>query len=96
MGWVDWESSYRFPIFKGCPNGRCLLCRLRRVSGLSCSRCYKVEKWDAAELHIEALLHASNDLGRAQAVFATGKKRRPRGRHTLHQGIRVLQHWPLS
>jgi len=23
---------------------------------------YKVEKWDAAELHIEALIHASNDL----------------------------------
>jgi hypothetical protein len=31
-------------------------------------RYYKVEKWDAAELHVEALLHASNDLGRAQAV----------------------------
>ena len=23
---------------------------------------YKVEKWDAAKLHVEALIHASNDL----------------------------------
>ena len=23
---------------------------------------YKVEKWDAAELHVESLIHASNDL----------------------------------
>jgi hypothetical protein len=50
---------------------------------------YKVEKWDAAEIHIEALLHASNDLSRAREVFATEKKRRPRGRYTLRQGIRV-------
>ena len=57
-------------------------------------RFYKVEKWDAAELHVEALLHASNDLGRAQAVFASEKKRRPRGRYTLRQNIRVLDRWP--
>ncbi len=55
---------------------------------------YKVEKSDAAELHIEALLHASNDLPRAREVFATEKKRRPRGRYTLRQGIRVLDRWP--
>jgi hypothetical protein len=55
---------------------------------------YKVEKWDAAEVHIEALLHASNDLSRAREVFATEKKRRPRGRYTLRQGIRVLDRWP--
>jgi hypothetical protein len=52
------------------------------------------EKWDAGELHIEALLHASNDLSRAREVFATEKRRRPRGRYTLRQGIRVLQRWP--
>jgi hypothetical protein len=57
-------------------------------------RFYKVEKWDAAELHVEALLHASNDLRRAQAVFATEKKRRPRGRYLLRQNIRVLDRWP--
>jgi hypothetical protein len=39
---------------------------------------YKVEKWDAGELHVEALLHASNDLGRAQSVFASEAKRWPR------------------
>ena len=55
---------------------------------------YKVEKWDAAELRVEALLHASNDLGRAQAVFATEKKHRPRGRYLLRQNIRVLDRWP--
>jgi hypothetical protein len=46
-------------------------------------RFYEVEKWDAAELHVEALLHASNDL-----------TRRPRGHYTLRQGIRVLDRWP--
>ena len=34
---------------------------------------YKVEKWDAAELHVEALIHASNDLECARAIFATEK-----------------------
>ena len=37
---------------------------------------------------------SSNDLSRAQAVFAGETKRRPRGRYTLHQGIRVLERWP--
>jgi hypothetical protein len=55
---------------------------------------HKVELWDAAESHIKALIHASNDLARARAIFATEKKRRPRGRYTLRQGIRVLDRWP--
>ena len=55
---------------------------------------YKVEKWDAAELHIEALIHASNDLECARAIFASEKNRRPRGCYTLRQGIRVLERWP--
>jgi hypothetical protein len=38
--------------------------------------------------------HASNDLGRAQAVFASVAKCRPRGRYSLRQGIRILQRWP--
>ena len=41
---------------------------------------YKVEKWDAAELHVEALIHASNDLEYARAIFASEKNRRPRRR----------------
>ena len=51
---------------------------------------YKVEKWDAAELHIEALIHASNDLECARAIFASEKNRRPRGRYTLRQAILAL------
>ena len=55
---------------------------------------YKVERWDAAEQHVFQPLHASNDLSRAHAVFTSETKRRPRGRYTLRQGIRVLQRWP--
>jgi hypothetical protein len=54
----------------------------------------KVERWDAAELHVVELLHASNDLSRAREIFAAEKKRRPRGRYTLRQNIRVLERWP--
>jgi hypothetical protein len=57
-------------------------------------RYYKVEKWDAAELHVEALLHASNDLTCAWIVSAAEKARRPRGRYMLRQGICVLDRWP--
>jgi hypothetical protein len=57
-------------------------------------RFYKVEKWDAAELRVKAILHASNDLSRARAIFAAEKVRRPRGRYTLRQNIRVLDRWP--
>jgi hypothetical protein len=57
-------------------------------------RFYKVEKWDANELHAEALIHASNDLSKARAVFAAEKARRPRGHYTLRQNIRVLDRWP--
>ena len=55
---------------------------------------YKVELWDATELHIKALIHASNDLTNARAIFTTQKMRRPRGHYTLRQGIRVLDRWP--
>ena len=57
-------------------------------------RFYKVEKWDSAELQVEALPHASNDLSRTRAVFAAEKARRPRGRYTLRQSFRVLDRWP--
>jgi len=45
-------------------------------------------------LHVEALIHASNDLECARAIFASEKNRRPRGCYTLRQGIRVLERWP--
>jgi hypothetical protein len=57
-------------------------------------RFYKVEKWDAAELHVVTLLHASNDLARARAIFAAEKAWRPRGRYALRENIRVLDRWP--
>jgi hypothetical protein len=57
-------------------------------------RYYKVELWDSTENHVLQLLHASNDLSRAREVFATEKKRRPRGRYTRRQNIRVLKRWP--
>jgi hypothetical protein len=57
-------------------------------------RFYKVERWDSAEQHVVELLYASNDLSKAKAMFAAWKDRRPRGRYTLRQGIRVLQRWP--
>jgi hypothetical protein len=41
---------------------------------------YKVERWDSTEQHVFQMLHASNDLSRAQAVFAGETKRRPSGR----------------
>jgi hypothetical protein len=46
------------------------------------------------EQHVLQFLHASNDLRRAQAVFAGETKRWPRGRYTLRQNIRVLKRWP--
>jgi hypothetical protein len=55
---------------------------------------YKVERWDSTEQHVFQLLHASNDLSRAQTTFASETKRRPRGRYLLCQGIRVLKRWP--
>jgi hypothetical protein len=54
----------------------------------------QVERWDSTEQHVFELLHSSNDLSRAQAVFTNETNRRPRGRYTLRQGIRVLQRWP--
>ena len=58
-------------------------------------RCYyKVELWDSTESLVLQLLHASNDLGRARAVFASETNRRPRGRYLLRQNIRELQRWP--
>ena|SRR5215471_6954975 len=68
--------------------------RTRRPDDADRRNYYKVEKWDSAELQIEALLHASNDLTRAREIFAAEKKHRSRGRYTLRQGIRVLDRWP--
>ena len=41
---------------------------------------------DTDELHVLVLLHASNDLSRARAIFAAEKARRPRGRFGTTNG----------
>jgi hypothetical protein len=64
------------------------------ADGADRRRFYKVERWDAVEVHVVDLVHASHDLSRARAVFVAEKKRRPRGRCTLRQNIRVLERWP--
>ena len=55
---------------------------------------YKVEKWTRDGTKIDRLLYAGNNLGKAQEIFATEIKRRPRIRLTIRQGTRVLQQWP--
>jgi hypothetical protein len=55
-------------------------------------RYYKVELWDSTENHVLQLLHASNDLGQARAVFDCKTKRRPRDRYLTaeHQSPEAL------
>jgi hypothetical protein len=55
---------------------------------------YKVEKWTRDGSKIDSLLYAGSNLGRAQEIFATAIKRRPRIRLTIRQRTRVLQQWP--
>ena len=54
---------------------------------------YKVEKWDAAELHVEALIHASNDLVCARAIFDT-EKNADRAAATRYGRHPRLDRWP--
>lgn len=55
---------------------------------------YKVERWTKDDLHIERMLYAGNNIEKARAIFDEAVKRRPRGRYTIRQGIRVLAQWP--
>jgi hypothetical protein len=57
---------------------------------------YKVEKWTRDGSKIDSLLYASNNLGKAQEIFASEIKRRPRIRLTIRQQTRVLQQWPAT
>jgi hypothetical protein len=54
---------------------------------------YKVEKW-AKDDRVERMLYAGSNLGRAQSVFESAIKHRPRIRLTIRQRTRVLQQWP--
>ena len=55
---------------------------------------YKVEKWTRDGMRVDSLLHAGNNLSKAQEVFANAIKHRPRIRITIRQRTRVLQRWP--
>jgi hypothetical protein len=55
---------------------------------------YKVEKWTKDGSKVDRLLHAGNNLGSAQEIFANPVKHRPRIRLTIRQRTRVLQQWP--
>jgi hypothetical protein len=45
-------------------------------------------------MRVDSLLHAGNNLSKAQEVFANAIKHRPRIRITIRQRTRVLQRWP--
>ena len=55
---------------------------------------YKVEKWTRDGTRVDRLLYAGNNLGRAQEIFASTIKHRPRSGLTIRQRTRVLQQWP--
>jgi hypothetical protein len=55
---------------------------------------YKVEKWTRDGTKVDSLLYAGNGLDRAQAVFESAIKHRPRIRLTIRQQTRVLEQWP--
>ena len=55
---------------------------------------YKVEKWTRDGTRVDRLLHAGNDLEKAQEIFAEAIKHRPRIVLTIRQRMRVLEQWP--
>jgi hypothetical protein len=57
-------------------------------------RNFKVENRTKDELHIERMLYAGNALDVARSTLKTYARKRPRGRLTIRQGIRVIAKWP--
>ena len=55
---------------------------------------YKVEQWRRDGLHVERLLHAGNNLAKAEDIFARAVRHRPRIRLTIRQRTRVLRQFP--
>jgi hypothetical protein len=55
---------------------------------------FKVELWSKDGNRILKMIHAGNRIEKAREVFADVVKRRPGGRYTIRQGIRVLRKWP--
>jgi hypothetical protein len=56
--------------------------------------CLKVELWSKDGNTVQRMLWAGNRIEKARAIFDEALKRRPRGRYTIRQGIRVLRKWP--
>jgi hypothetical protein len=55
---------------------------------------YKVEKWTRDGMKVDSLLHAGNNLSKAQEIFVNAIKEWPQIRITIRQRTRVLQRWP--
>jgi hypothetical protein len=55
---------------------------------------YKVEKWTKDGAKVDSMLYAGTSLAKAQEIFATAIKHRPRIRLTIRQRTQVLQRWP--
>jgi hypothetical protein len=55
---------------------------------------YKVEQWSKDGQRVARMIYASNRIDRARKMFNLNVQRRPGGRYTIRQGIRVLQKWP--
>ena len=55
---------------------------------------YKVEKWTKDRTKVDRMLFAGSSLGKAQEIFPTAIKHRPRIRLTIRQRTRVLRRWP--
>ena len=53
---------------------------------------FMVEKWQGSK-PVE-LIYGGNRLEKADAAFDNIVKKRPRGRYTLRQKMRVLRKWP--
>ena len=53
-----------------------------------------LEKWSRDGQRFEEMLFAGNSLAKAQRIFESFIKRRPRSRLTIRQRTRVLQKWP--
>jgi hypothetical protein len=55
---------------------------------------YKVEHWTRDGQHVMRMIWAGNNLDHARALFDAQIRRRPRGRYTIRQRLRVLDEWP--
>jgi hypothetical protein len=55
---------------------------------------YKVEKWTKDGAKVDRMLYAGSSFAKAQEVFASAVKHRPRIRLTIRQRTRALHGWP--